>query len=51
MISESIEEVGGVVSGKELDSKVVYSNGEGGGKGRMGPKARIIFHRVVSRGL
>ena len=48
---ERIEEVGGVVGGEEIDSKVVYSKGEGSGKGRMVPKARGIFHRGVSMGL
>ena len=51
MLSERIEEVGGVVGGKELDATVVYIKGEGGGKDIMGPKARGIFHRGVSMGL
>ena len=51
MLLERIKEVGGVVGGKELYAKVVYSKGEVGGKGRMDPKARSIFHRVVSMGL
>ena len=51
ILSERINEVGGVVSGKEFDVKVVYSKGEGGGKGRMCPKDSSIFHRGVSMGL
>ena len=51
MLAEHIEEVGGVVGGKKLDAKVVYSKGAGGGKGIMGPKARGIFHRGISMGL
>ena len=31
ILSERIEEVGGVVCGKELDTKVVYIEGEYGG--------------------
>ena len=38
IIPERIEEAGGVVGGKKLDSKVVYSEGEGGGQGCGGPK-------------
>ena len=37
ILSECINEVGGVVGSKEFDSKVVYIKGEGGGEGRMGP--------------
>ena len=51
MLSERIKEVGGVIGGEELDAKVVYSKDEGDGKGRMGPKARGIFHRGVSMGM
>ena len=51
MLSERIEEVGGGVGGKERDARVVYNKGEGGGKVRMVPKARGIFHRVLSMGL
>ena len=51
MCSECINEVGGLVGGEEIDAKVIYSKGEGGGKVKMCPKARIIFHRVVSMGL
>ena len=43
MLLELIKEVGGVIEGKEIDSKVVYSKGGVGGKCRMGPKARGIF--------
>ena len=45
---EGIDEVSGVGGDEEFDAKVVYSKGEGGGKGRMSPKARIIFHRGVT---
>ena len=51
IISERIEEVGGVVGGRKLDAKVVYSEGEGGGKDRMGPKAGGIFHGGILMGL
>ena len=50
MILECIYEVSVVVGGEEIYSKVVYSKSEGGGKGRMCPKARIISHRGVSMG-
>ena len=48
MLLECIEEVVGIVSGKEFYAQVVYSKGEGSGKGIIGPKASIIFHRGVS---
>ena len=51
MLSERIKEVGSVVSREELDAKVIYREGGGGGKCRMCPKARSIFHRGVSMGL
>ena len=51
MLSERIEEVGGVVGGEELDVKVVYIEDEGGGKDRMVPKATGIFHRGVPMAL
>ena len=51
LLLEHIDEVGGIGVGEELDAKVVYSEGEGGGKGRMGPKAGGIFHRYVPMGL
>ena len=44
---ESIREGGGFISGEEFDAKVVYSEGEGGGKGIMGPNAGGILHRGV----
>ena len=31
IFSERVEEVGGIVCGKEIDTKVVYRKGEGGG--------------------
>ena len=43
--------MGGVVGGEKINAKVVYSKGEGGGKGRMGTNVRSIFHRGVSMGL
>ena len=43
--------MGGVVSGKEFDSKVIYIEGEGGRWGGVGPKTRGVFHRSVSMGL
>ena len=43
--------MGGFVGGKEIDAKAVYSEGEGGGMGRMGPKFGGIFQRGVPMGL
>ena len=51
MLSDLIKEVGCIVGGKEIDAKVVYSESEGGGKGRIGPKVMGIFHRGVTMGL
>ena len=51
ILLECIYEVGGFVRGEEFYAKFVYSKGVGEGKGRMDPKARIIFHRGVSMGL
>ena len=51
ILPERVEEVGGVVSGKELDSEVIYSEGEGGRQGCVGPKTRGVRHRSVSVGL
>ena len=48
---ERVEEVGGVVGGKELDSEVIYSEGEGGRHGYVGPKTRGVGHRSVVVGL
>ena len=41
ILPECIKEVGGVVGGKELDSEVIYSKGEGGSQGCVGPKTRV----------
>ena len=41
----------GEVYGEELDTKVVYSKGEGGGKGCVCPKAGGVRHRGVDVGL
>ena len=43
--------MGCVVCGKELDAKVVYSKGEGGGQGCVCPKAGGVRHRGVAVGL
>ena len=48
IIPERIEEAGGVVSGKELGTEVVYGKGEGGGKGCVGPKTGSVRHRSVA---
>ena len=45
---ERVEEVGGVVGGEELDSEVIYSEGEGGRKGCVGSKTRGVGHRSVA---
>ena len=45
---ERVEEVGGVVGGEEIDSKVIYSEGEGGRQGCVGPKTRCVGHRSVA---
>ena len=46
-----VEEVGGVVCGKELDSRVIYSEGEGGRQVCVGPKTRGVGHRIIAMGL
>ena len=38
---ERVKEVGDVVGGKELDSEVIYSKGEGGRQGYVGPKTSV----------
>ena len=48
MLLECIDELGGVFGGEEFDAKFFYSKSENGGKGRMFPKARSIFHRGVA---
>ena len=41
----------GVVCGKELDTKVVHSEGEGGGQGCVCSKSGGVRHRGVAMGL
>ena len=48
---ERVEEVGGIVSGKELDSKVIYVEGEGGRQVFVGPNTRGVGHRSLVVGL
>ena len=36
------------VGGEELNTKVVYSEGEGGGQGCVGPKTGGVCHRSVA---
>ena len=48
---ERVEEVGGVVYGEELDTKVAYSKDEGDGWGCVGPKTGCVRHRSVAVGL
>ena len=43
--------MGGVGGGKEFDSKVIDSKGEGGRQGGVGPKTRGVCHRSVAMGL
>ena len=38
---ERVKEVGDVVGGEELDSEVIYSKGEGGRQGYVGPKTSV----------
>ena len=51
ILPERVEEVGGVVGGKELDTKVVYSEGEGGVQGCMGPNTGGGAPQECSRGV
>ena len=51
IILERVEELSGVVGGEELDSEVIYSEGEGGRHGYVGPKTRGVGHRSVVVGL
>ena len=48
---ERVKEVGGVSGGKEIDSEVIYSEGEGGRQGCVGPSTRGVGHRSVAMGL
>ena len=48
---ERVDKVGGVISGKELDTGVVYRESEGGEQGCMGPKTGGVSHRNVAMGL
>ena len=51
ILPERVEEVGGVVGGKELDTKVVYSEGECGRQGCVIPKNGGLRHKIVAVGL
>ena len=51
IVLERVEEVGGVVYGKELDIKVVYSEGECSGQGCVCPKDGGMLHGGVAVGL
>ena len=51
ILPECVEEVGGGGGGKELDTKLVYSEIEVGGQGYMGPKTGGVRHRSVALGL
>ena len=51
ILPERVEEVGGVVGGEELDSEVIYIEREGGRQGCMGPKTRVVDHRITDMGL
>ena len=48
MLLERIEEVSRVGGGKELDAKVIYSEGGGGRQDCVGPKTRGVCHRSLS---
>ena len=43
--------MGGVGGGKELDTKVIYSEGEGGGRSFVGPNTGGVRHMSVAMGL
>ena len=43
--------MGGVVGGKEFDSEVIDSEGEGGRQGGVVPMTRGVCHRSVAMGL
>ena len=51
IIPERVEELGGVIGGEELDTKVIYSEGEGGKQGCVGAKTGCVHHRSVAVGL
>ena len=51
ILPECVKEVGGVVDGKELDTKVIYNEGEGGRQSCVGPKTGGVHHRSVAVGL
>ena len=51
ILPEHIEEVGGVVGGKELDTEVIYIEGEVCGQGCMVPNTGGVRHRSVAVGL
>ena len=51
ILLELDEEVRGIVCGKELNTKVIYSKGEGGRQGCMRPKNGGVRHRIVAMGV
>ena len=51
ILQERAKEVGGVIGGEELVSKVIYSKNEGGRQGCVCPKTRGVRHRSVAVGL
>ena len=51
ILPERVKEVGGVVGGEELDTKVVYSKGEGGKQGCVIPNTGGVRHNSVAVGL
>ena len=51
ILLERIEEVGGVVGGEELDTEVIYIEGEGGGQVCVGPKTWGVRYRSAALGL
>ena len=48
ILPDCVEEVGCVGGGKQLDSKVIYREGEGGRQGCVGTKTRGMGHRSVA---
>ena len=48
IILERVEDVGGFVGGKEIDTKVIYNEGESGRQGCVGPKTGCVRQKSVA---
>ena len=48
IILERVEEVSGFVGGKEIDTKVIYNEGESGRQGCVGPKTGCVRQKSVA---